>query len=171
MECGVAVIAEFPALAPGMEQWSRRTHYMTAAVSWRESAQWLVCRPKTKKSNSCLPAAHLHFRGTSFSHLPCTMPNRGGRMIARTPPSICCTSRRARLTIIAPTVVASPYRRFELESFLAREANTWPCHPVFPILYSKVPTRRQSDRALSLIAMRQYADWREFNISPSNRRK
>jgi formylglycine-generating enzyme required for sulfatase activity len=69
--------------------------------------------------------------------------------------------------IITPTVVASPYCRFELESFLAREAELGRGDLVFPILYIDVPAlddavRRQNDPVLSLIASRQYLDWREL---------
>jgi hypothetical protein len=69
--------------------------------------------------------------------------------------------------IITPTVVASPYCRFELEAFLTREAELGRGDLVFPILYIDVPAledaaRRQNDPVLSLIAKRQYVDWREF---------
>ena len=71
------------------------------------------------------------------------------------------------IPIITPTVVASPYCRFELESFLAREAALGRDDLVFPILYIDVPSlednaRRQNDPVLSLIARRQYVDWREL---------
>jgi hypothetical protein len=71
------------------------------------------------------------------------------------------------IPIITPTVVASPYCKFELESFLAREAALDRHDLVFPILYIDVPAledpvRRQNDPVLSLIAKRQYVDWREF---------
>jgi hypothetical protein len=71
------------------------------------------------------------------------------------------------IPIITPTVVASPYCRFELDAFLAREAVLGRDDLVFPILYIDVPAledsgRRQNDPVLSLIAKRQYVDWREF---------
>lgn len=71
------------------------------------------------------------------------------------------------IPIITPTVVASPHCRFELESFLAREAELGRGDLVFPILYIEVPAlqdeaRRQNDPVLSLIARRQYVDWSEF---------
>jgi formylglycine-generating enzyme required for sulfatase activity len=71
------------------------------------------------------------------------------------------------IPIITPTVVRSPYCRFELESFLAREAVLGRSDLVFPILYIKVPAledsvQRQNDPILSIIAKRQYLDWREF---------
>ena len=71
------------------------------------------------------------------------------------------------IPIITPTVIASPYCHFELESFLAREAELGRDDLVFPILYIDVPaledaTRRQNDPVLSLIAKRQYVDWREI---------
>jgi formylglycine-generating enzyme required for sulfatase activity len=69
--------------------------------------------------------------------------------------------------IITPTVVKSPYCRFELDSFLAREAALGRNDLVFPILYIKVPAlednvQRQNDPVISIIAKRQYLDWREF---------
>jgi formylglycine-generating enzyme required for sulfatase activity len=71
------------------------------------------------------------------------------------------------IPIITPTVVRSPYCRFELEAFLAREAALGRSDLVFPILYIKVPeledgARRKDDPVLSIIAKRQYLDWREF---------
>jgi formylglycine-generating enzyme required for sulfatase activity len=71
------------------------------------------------------------------------------------------------IPIITPTVVASPYCRFELESFLAREVELGRDDLVFPILYVDVPeledaAQRLKDPVLSLIAKRQYRDWREF---------
>ncbi|HUD85966.1 MAG TPA: SUMF1/EgtB/PvdO family nonheme iron enzyme [Xanthobacteraceae bacterium] len=77
------------------------------------------------------------------------------------------------IPIITPTVIASPYCRFELESFLAREAELGRDDLVFPILYIDVSAladsvRRQNDPVLSLIAERQYVDWREFRYHDIN---
>jgi hypothetical protein len=74
------------------------------------------------------------------------------------------------MPIITPTAVKSPYCKFELEAFLAREAELGRDDLVFPILYMKVPelenrTRQKSDLVLSTIAKRQYVDWREFRHS------
>src|SRR5262249_13601245 len=71
------------------------------------------------------------------------------------------------IPIITPTVVRSPYCRFELEAFLAREAELGRDDLVFPILYIKVPelediARQKGDPVLSIIAKRQYLDWREL---------
>jgi cytochrome c2 len=71
------------------------------------------------------------------------------------------------IPIITPTVVASPYCRFELEAFLAREAELGRSDLVFPVLYIDVPAledsaRRQNDPVLALIAKRQYVDWRKL---------
>jgi hypothetical protein len=71
------------------------------------------------------------------------------------------------IPIITPTVIASPYCRFELDAFLAREAALGRSDLVFPILYIDVPAladgaRRQNDAVLSLFAARQYADWRKL---------
>jgi len=77
------------------------------------------------------------------------------------------------IPIITPTVVASPYCRFELESFLAREKELGRDDLVFPILYVDVPelenvAQRQKDPVLSIIARRQYRDWREFRYLEVN---
>jgi hypothetical protein len=71
------------------------------------------------------------------------------------------------IPIITPTVVRSPNCRFELEAFLAREAELGRSDLVFPILYIRVPeledsARNKDDPVLSIIAKRQYLDWREF---------
>jgi formylglycine-generating enzyme required for sulfatase activity len=71
------------------------------------------------------------------------------------------------IPIITPTVIASQHCQFELNSFLAREALLGRNDLVFPILYIDIPAlqeaaRRQNDPVLSLIAKRQYVDWREF---------
>jgi hypothetical protein len=71
------------------------------------------------------------------------------------------------IPIVTPTVVASPYCKFELESFLAREAALGRNDLIFPILYIDVPgledsAGRQNDPVLSLIAKRQYVDWRKL---------
>jgi hypothetical protein len=77
------------------------------------------------------------------------------------------------IPIVTPTVVASPYCGFELDAFLAREAALGRSDLVFPILYIDVPAledsvRRQNDPVLSLIAKRQYVDWREFRYLDVN---
>jgi TIR domain len=71
------------------------------------------------------------------------------------------------IPIITPTVVASRYCRFELESFLAREAELGRDDLVFPILYIDVPeledsAQLQKDPVLSIVAKRQYVDWRKL---------
>ena len=71
------------------------------------------------------------------------------------------------IPIITPTVIRSPYCKFELEFFLEREAELGRSDLVFPILYIRVPeledgNRLDSDPVLSIIAKRQYLDWREF---------
>jgi formylglycine-generating enzyme required for sulfatase activity len=77
------------------------------------------------------------------------------------------------IPIITPTVIASPYCRFELESFLAREAALGRDDLVFPILYIEVPALedaalQQNDPVLSLIARRQYVDWSDFRYLDVN---
>jgi len=71
------------------------------------------------------------------------------------------------IPIITPTVVRSRYCKFELESFLDREAELGRSDLVFPILYINVPEledpgEREKDPVLTIIAKRQYLDWREF---------
>jgi formylglycine-generating enzyme required for sulfatase activity len=71
------------------------------------------------------------------------------------------------IPIVTPTVVRSPHCKFELESFLAREAELGRSDLVFPILYIRVPeledsARLKSDSVLSIIARRQYLDWRDL---------
>jgi TIR domain len=77
------------------------------------------------------------------------------------------------IPIITPTVVSSPFCRFELDAFLAREAALGRNDLVFPILYIHVPAMEDSTRlanspVLSLISRRQYFDWREFRHLDSN---
>jgi formylglycine-generating enzyme required for sulfatase activity len=74
------------------------------------------------------------------------------------------------MPIITPTVVKSPYCKFELDAFLARETELGRDDLVFPILYIKVPeledsARQKSDSVLSIIAKRQFVDWRELRHS------
>ena len=71
------------------------------------------------------------------------------------------------IPIITPTVVRSPYCGYELDSFLAREAALGRDDLVFPILYIRVPaledgSKLPDDPVLSVIAKRQYVDWRDF---------
>jgi hypothetical protein len=71
------------------------------------------------------------------------------------------------IPIVTPTVVRSPHCQFELNAFLAREAALGRSDLVFPILYIDVPAlqdsaRRQNDPIISVIARRQYVDWREL---------
>jgi uncharacterized membrane protein HdeD (DUF308 family) len=77
------------------------------------------------------------------------------------------------IPIITPTVIASPHCHFELNSFLTREADLGRDDLVFPILYIDVPAlesseRRDRDAVLSLIARRQYVDWRELRYLDVN---
>jgi hypothetical protein len=70
-------------------------------------------------------------------------------------------------------VVGSQYCRFELEAFLAREAALGRDDLVFPILYIRVlaledSAHLQKDPVLSIIAKRQYVDWRGFRLRDVN---
>jgi formylglycine-generating enzyme required for sulfatase activity len=71
------------------------------------------------------------------------------------------------IPIVTPTVVNSEFCQFELNEFLAREAALGRDDLVFPILYIRVPAledaaKRERDPVISIIAKRQYVDWREF---------
>jgi hypothetical protein len=71
------------------------------------------------------------------------------------------------IPIITPTAVRSPYCKFELDSFLAREQSLGRADLVFPILYLSVhgledEAQRSNDPVLSIVAKRQYVDWREL---------
>ena len=71
------------------------------------------------------------------------------------------------IPIVTPRAVKSPYCKFELDSFLAREAALDRNDLVFPILYINVPALLddalwRDDPVLSIIAKRQYLDWRAF---------
>jgi hypothetical protein len=68
---------------------------------------------------------------------------------------------------ITPRVVNSEYCQFEFESFLAREKSLGRSDLVFPLLYISVPglddpAKRASDPILSIVAARQYVDWRQY---------
>ena len=71
------------------------------------------------------------------------------------------------IPIITPSAVRSEYCRFELDAFLARETELGRADLVFPILYIKVAElddaqRRMNDPVISIIAKRQWLDWREL---------
>jgi TIR domain len=71
------------------------------------------------------------------------------------------------IPIITPTAVAIPDCKFELDLFIAREATLGRTDLVFPIYYIEIDAledgvAQQNDPVLSLIAKRQYRDWREF---------
>lgn len=77
------------------------------------------------------------------------------------------------IPIITPTVIGSPYCRFELKSFLARKAELGREDLVFPILYIDVPalkdaTHLQNDSVLALVTRRQYVDWSKFRYLDVN---
>ena len=71
------------------------------------------------------------------------------------------------IPIVTPRAVASKYCKFEFESFLARERALGRNDLFFPILYIHVPAlldevEWRDDPVLSVVAKRQYADWRSF---------
>ena len=73
------------------------------------------------------------------------------------------------IPIVTPTTVKSQYCKREFESFLARERALGRTDLVFPVYYIRVPTLEReadwrSDPLLSIIAKRQWADWRELRL-------
>jgi hypothetical protein len=73
------------------------------------------------------------------------------------------------IPIVTPTTVKSQYCKHEFESFLARERALGRTDLVFPIYYIRVPTLEReadwrSDPLLSIIAKRQWVDWRELRL-------
>jgi formylglycine-generating enzyme required for sulfatase activity len=77
------------------------------------------------------------------------------------------------IPIVTPRAVGSPYCKSEFESFLAREQALGRNDLVFPILYIPVPALRdevkwRNDRVLTIVAQRQFVDWRSFRYDDVN---
>jgi formylglycine-generating enzyme required for sulfatase activity len=71
------------------------------------------------------------------------------------------------IPIVTPRAVGSDYCKFEFSSFVARERALERGDLVFPILWISVPalideTEWRDDPVLSVVAKRQYVDWRPF---------
>jgi formylglycine-generating enzyme required for sulfatase activity len=71
------------------------------------------------------------------------------------------------IPIVTPRAVTSEYCKIEFDSFLARERGLGRADLVFPILYISVPAlldeaEWRGDPVLSIVAKRQYVDWRPF---------
>src|SRR5271166_567914 len=71
------------------------------------------------------------------------------------------------IPIVTPRAVSSEYCKVEFNSFLARERALGRDDLVFPILYISVPALQdevnwRDDPVLSVVARRQYVDWRPF---------
>ena len=71
------------------------------------------------------------------------------------------------IPIVTPRAVRSDYCKFEFASFVAREGALGRGDLVFPILWISVPalldeTQWRDDPVLSIVAKRQYVDWRSF---------
>jgi hypothetical protein len=71
------------------------------------------------------------------------------------------------IPIVTPRAVSSDYCQFEFASFVARETTLGRGDLVFPILWISVPalmdeTEWRDDPVLSVVAKRQYVDWRPF---------
>jgi hypothetical protein len=76
------------------------------------------------------------------------------------------------IAMVTPSAVKSPFCRFEFESFVERERTLDRDDLVFPILYITVPEledeRKETDPVVSLIAERQYVDWRPIRHGDVN---
>ena len=75
------------------------------------------------------------------------------------------------IPIITPRAVGSKYCKFEFESFLARERTLGRDDLIFPIHYIRVPALEdeaewRDDPVLSVVARRQYVDWRSYRHQP-----
>ncbi len=75
------------------------------------------------------------------------------------------------IPIVTPRAVTSPHCKFEFESFLARERRLGRNDLVFPIHYISVDglldeAERRDDPVLSIVAERQYVDWRGYRRKP-----
>jgi TIR domain/Sulfatase-modifying factor enzyme 1 len=71
------------------------------------------------------------------------------------------------IPIVTPRAVTSPHCKFEFESFLARERALGRNDLVFPVHYISVDglldeAERRDDPVLSIVAERQYVDWRGY---------
>ncbi len=71
------------------------------------------------------------------------------------------------IPVVTPTSTRSDYCHFEFDAFAAREVALGRSDLIFPILWVNVPAlndpqRYQGDRLLSMIAQRQWVDWRRF---------
>jgi TIR domain len=75
------------------------------------------------------------------------------------------------IPIVTPRAVTSAHCKFEFESFLARERALGRNDLVFPIHYISVDglldeAERRDDPVLSIVAERQYVDWRGYRRKP-----
>jgi hypothetical protein len=76
------------------------------------------------------------------------------------------------IMMVSPSAVKSPFCQFELDSFIKREQALGRDDLVFPILYITVPELEdgdtQTDSVLSIVADRQYVDWRPIRYQDVN---
>jgi hypothetical protein len=77
------------------------------------------------------------------------------------------------IPIVTPRAVSSDYCKFEFSSFVARERALGRGDLVFPILYISVAALMdeaewRNDPVLSIVAKRQYVDWRPFRHDAVN---
>ncbi len=75
------------------------------------------------------------------------------------------------IPIVTPRAVGSDYCKFEFASFVAREGALGRGGLVFPILWISVPAlldeaEWRADPVLSIVAKRQYVDWRSYRYVP-----
>ena len=73
------------------------------------------------------------------------------------------------IPIVTPTAVKSGYCKSEFEAFLVREKALGRADLVFPIYYIRVPSlerdaEARSDPVLSIVAARQWTDWRDLRL-------
>ncbi len=76
------------------------------------------------------------------------------------------------LVIITPGFFRSPRCRAEVEKFLERERELGRDDLILPVYYVSTPQiddpgRRDSDLLATVLAARQYADWRELRFEPA----
>jgi TIR domain len=77
------------------------------------------------------------------------------------------------IPIVTPHAVNSKHCKFEFDTFLAREQELGRNNLIFPILYITVPgladdAIRRNHPVLSVIGARQFVDWREFRLGPTD---
>ena len=75
------------------------------------------------------------------------------------------------LVIVTPSLFRSPACREEVQRFLARESELGRQDLILPVYYVSAPelddpARRDADTLATVLASRQFADWRELRFEP-----